>query len=94
MNTGTAKNLIEEARLKEDPTFLTALETMLNMLPPALPSSKKKPDVNRSGAANDFQALERLRKLAFAETVPTPKMAVQEVLELVGDETGDVDDVE
>ncbi len=52
---------------------------------PALPSSKKKPDVNLSGAANDFQALERLRKLAFAETVPAPKIPVQEVLELVGE---------
>ena len=74
-----------KARLNEDPTFLTALEAMLNVLPPALPSSKKKPDANLSGAANDFQALERLRKLAFAETVPAPKMAVQEVLELVGE---------
>jgi adenine-specific DNA methylase len=84
-NTGAAKSMIEEARLKEDPTFLTALEAMLNVLPPALPSSKKKPDVNLSGAANDFQALERLRKLAFAETVPAPKIPVQEVLELIGE---------
>jgi len=82
-NTGAAKSLIEDARLKEDPTFLTALEAMLNVLPPSLPSSKKKPDANLSGAANDFQALERLRKLAFADAVPAPKMAVQEVLELV-----------
>jgi len=82
-NTGSAKSLIEEARLKEAPTFLTALEAMLNVLPPALPSSKKKPDVNLSGAANDFQALERLRKLAFAETVPAPKMPEQAALELV-----------
>ena len=81
-NTGAAKNLIEEARLKEDPTFLTALEAMLNVLPPSLPSSKKKPDANLSGAANDFQALERLRKLAFAETVPAPKLAEQILLEL------------
>ena len=92
-NTGAAKSMIEEARLKEDPTFLTALEAMLNVLPAlipgGLPSSKKKPDVNLSGAANDFQALERLRKLAFAETVPAPKIPVQEVLELVGDEADD-----
>lgn len=58
---------------------------MLNVLPPALPSSKKKPDANLSGAANDFQALERLRKLAFAEAVPAPKIPVQELLELVVD---------
>jgi len=85
-NTGAANNLIEEARLKEDPTFLTALEAMLNVLPPALPTSKKKPDVNLSGAASDFQALERLRKLAFSETVPAPKVAVQLPLNLDQDE--------
>jgi putative DNA methylase len=81
-NTGAAKSLIEEARLIEDPTLLTALEAMLNVLPPALPSSKKKLDLNLTGAANDFQALERLRKLAFAETVPAPKVPEQIVLEL------------
>ncbi len=74
--------MIEEARLLQDPTFLTALEALLNVLPPAMPSAKKKPDANLSGAANDFQALERLRKLAFADTVPAPKIAEQIPLEL------------
>jgi len=81
-NTGAARNLIEEARLLGDPTLLTALEAMLNVPPPAVPSSKKKPDLNLAGAANDFQALERLRKLAFAETVPAPKAPEQILLEL------------
>lgn len=44
--------------------------------------SKKKPDAILSSAANDFQALERLRKLAFAETVPAPKIPEQMPLEL------------
>lgn len=88
-NTGAAKNLIEEAHLLEDPTLLTALEALLNVLPPALPSSKKKPDLNLAGAANDFQALERLRKLAFAETVPAPKIPEQLVIELADADEGD-----
>jgi putative DNA methylase len=88
-NTGAAKNMIESAHLIQDPTLLTALEALLNVLPPAMPSAKKKPDASLSGAANDFQALERLRKLAFAETVPAPKAAVQEVLELVDDAADD-----
>jgi hypothetical protein len=50
------------------------------------------PYAHPSGAANDFQALERLRKLAFAEAVPAPKVPVQEVLELVGDEAGEEED--
>ncbi len=90
-NTGAAKSLIEDARLKDDPTFLTALEAMLNVLPPSLPSSKKKPDVNLSGAANDFQALERLRKLAFAETVPAPKIPDQMPLDLEQSEQAEED---
>jgi putative DNA methylase len=88
-NTGAAKSLIEEAHLIEDPTLLTALEAMLNVLPSAVPSSKKKPDLILTGAASDFQALERLRKLAFAETVPAPKIPEQLVIELADIGEGD-----
>jgi len=45
-------------------------------------AGRKKPDASLAGAANDFEALERLRKLAFAETVPAPKIAEQIPLEL------------
>lgn len=77
-NTGAARNLIEEARLIGDPTLLTALEALLNVLPPGVAlAGKKKPDANLAGAANDFEALERLRKLAFSETVPAPKIPEQ-----------------
>ncbi|MCC7235195.1 MAG: DUF1156 domain-containing protein [Bryobacterales bacterium] len=88
-NTGAARNLIEEARLIGDPTLLTAMEALLNVLPPGAASAgRKKPDANLAGAANDFEALERLRKLAFAETVPAPKIPVQIPLEL---STGEVE---
>jgi len=53
------------------------------MLPPGGASAgRKKPDASLAGAANDFQALERLRKLAFSETVPAPKIPQQIPLEL------------
>lgn len=82
-NTGAARNLIEEAHLIGDPTLLTALEALLNVLPPGVAlAGKKKLDANLAGAANDFEALERLRKLAFAETVPAPKIPEQLPLEL------------
>jgi len=82
-NTGAARNLIEDAHLIGDPTLLTALEALLNVLPPGAASTgRKKPDTNLAGAANDFEALERLRKLAFAETVPAPKIPEQIQLEL------------
>jgi putative DNA methylase len=77
-NTGAAKNLLESAKLLDDPTLLTALEALLNVLPPGMIArGKKKPDLLLSGAANDFEALENLRKLAFAEAVPPPKIPEQ-----------------
>ncbi len=82
-NTGAAQSLIEHAHLLDDPTLLTALEALLNVLPPGAASAgRKKPDANLAGAASDFEALERLRKLAFAETVPAPKIPEQIPLEL------------
>ncbi|MFB3785976.1 MAG: DUF1156 domain-containing protein, partial [bacterium] len=71
-NTGGAKNLIEEMGLLDDPTLLTSLEALLNVLPPKSSLVKEK-DPMLSGAANDFEALEKLRRLAFSEQVPQPK---------------------
>jgi hypothetical protein len=86
-NTGAARHLLEDAHLIGDPTLLTALEALLNVLPPGIPSTgRKKPDANLVGAANDFEALERLRKLAFSETVPAPKIPEQLPLMLQQDE--------
>jgi hypothetical protein len=46
------------------------------VLPPGGASAgRKKPDASLAGAANDFEALERLRKLAFSETVPATGIA-------------------
>jgi hypothetical protein len=82
---------VEKAGLLEDPTLLTALEALLNVLPPGgAGRGKKKPDELLSGAANDFEALERLRKLAFPG-VPEPKIPEQALLELAG-EAGEEDE--
>ncbi len=70
-NTGVAKDLLEKAELMEEPAFLMALEAILNVLPaPALVSSSSGP---LAAAAADADALEKLRKLAFAKEVPAPK---------------------
>jgi hypothetical protein len=56
-----------------NPTLLTALEALLNVLPPGVPSAgKKKPDANLVGAANDFEA----------PGAPAPKIPEQLPLEL------------
>ena len=72
-NTGAAKKAIEDNGLLEDATLLTALEALLNVLPAvANPEKAPKLDANLSGASSDFEALEKLRRLAFAEQVPEP----------------------
>ena len=72
-NTGAAKKAIEDNGLLEDATLLTALEALLNVLP-AVSNTEKVPklDANLAGASGDFDALEKLRKLAFAEQIPEP----------------------
>jgi hypothetical protein len=60
---------------------------LLNVLPPVAPRGKKKPDPNLEGAASDFEALEKLRRLAFAERVPEPKRDEQMELALAAGDT-------
>ena len=72
-NTGAAKTVIKNAELLGDATLLTALEALLNVLPPAGIGGGKKVNAALSGASSDFDALEKLRRLAFADEVPAPK---------------------
>jgi len=53
--------------------MLTTLEALLNVLP-TLASTEKAPklEAHLAAASSDFAALEKLRKLAFAEQVPEP----------------------
>jgi putative DNA methylase len=82
-NTEAARNRLESLRLLDDPTLMTALEALLNVLPPvSLLRGKKKLDPTLEGAASDFEALEKLRRLAFVEKVPEPKRPEQIELEL------------
>jgi len=76
-NTEAARKRLESLQLLDDPTLMTALEALLNVLPPAAPRGKKKPDPSLEGAASDFEALEKLRRLAFAEKVPEPRRPEQ-----------------
>ncbi len=86
-NTEAARNRLESLRLLDDATLMTALEALLNVLPPVAPRGKKKTDPTLEGAASDFEALEKLRRLAFAEKVPEPKRPEQ--IELGFDEEAD-----
>ena len=80
-NTGAAKAMLENANLLDDPTFKTALEAILRVLP-ATASFAGKGAGALSPFADDFQALEKLRRLAFEGDVPAPPLPEQFKLEL------------
>jgi len=70
-NIGVAKDILERAGLLEDQSFILALETMLNVLPPPKSAENLGTGPVR-GAAADCKELEELRKLAFSKEIPPP----------------------
>lgn len=69
-----ALDLLKDARIDNDPQFLAALEAVLEVLPPSrnfvgfdVATGEAK------SAADDFDALEKLRRLAFADKVDEPQ---------------------
>ncbi len=70
-NVGAAKELLAKHELLDSPALRTALEALLNVLP-ATALSGKKADSSLTSATSDFEALEKLRRLAFMEQVPAP----------------------
>lgn len=89
-NTGAAKQAIEDNGLIDDGALMTALQAMLNVLPAISTSSGSKIDVHLEGASSDFEALEKLRALAF--TVKVPKPDRQMMLTIFEREENDDDD--
>jgi len=68
-----AKDLVEEAGLAAEPDFLTALEAVLEVLPPSRAYTGFDPVKAAAPAASDFEALESLRRLAFSKQVDLPQ---------------------
>lgn len=69
-----ALDLLKDAGIENDPQFLAALEAVLEVLPPSrnfvgfdVATGDAKP------AADDFDALEKLRRLAFSDKVDEPQ---------------------
>jgi len=67
------RELLERAGVLADQNFIPALQAILEVLPvgTAFSGTELPPDV--IGAGNDFEALEKLRRLAFASQVEEPK---------------------
>jgi putative DNA methylase len=69
----SALDLLKDARIENDPQFLSALEAVLEVLPPS--RNFVGFDVatgDAKSAADDFDALEKLRRLAFSDKVDEP----------------------
>ena len=68
-----AQQLVRDNGLARSPDFLTALEAVLEVLPLSARYTGFDPVKAALPAASDFEALENLRRLAFAEQVGTPR---------------------
>jgi adenine-specific DNA methylase len=90
-NTGASKKAIEDNGLLDDATLLTTLEALLNVLPAvANPEKAPKLEAHLAAASSDFDALEKLRKLAFSEQVPEPaKQLLLPIVRAEDDEDSD-----
>ncbi|MDA8048926.1 MAG: DUF1156 domain-containing protein [Rhodospirillales bacterium] len=67
-----AKDLLDRNGLATDPTFLAALAATLEVLPPSQSYTGIALEGAVSAAGSDFEALDKLRRLAFAERLREP----------------------
>lgn len=68
-----ARDLLEANGLLEDDEFKVALEVMLEVLPPSKTFSGIDADDAVKPAADDFDALEKLRRIVYGEEIGAPK---------------------
>lgn len=68
-----ARELLQKHRVDTEPAFLSALEAVLEVLPVGKGYAKLDLPDAAQGAGADFDALESLRRLAFAEQVGEPE---------------------
>ena len=68
-----ARELLQKHRVDTEPAFLSALEAVLEVLPVGKGYAKLELPDAAQGAGADFDALESLRRLAFADQVGEPE---------------------
>jgi len=67
------RELLERAGVLYDPNFAAAMQAVLEILPVGTAFSNVELPGDVAGAGNDFDALEKLRRLAFTDRVEEPK---------------------
>jgi hypothetical protein len=68
-----ARKFLQDAELLQDPVFLNSLEAILEVLPPSKGFTNIELSGDLKAASDDFEALEKLRRLSFADSVDEPK---------------------
>jgi putative DNA methylase len=68
-----AREMLANAQVESEPSFLAALEAVLEVLPVSKAFSGIELEGDLALAGSDFEALENLRKLAFSKQVDVPK---------------------
>jgi len=71
-NLNAAAELLSRSGVDREPAFLKTLEAVLEVLPPSRAFTGFDPTEAARAAADDFEALENLRRLSFTEQVDTP----------------------
>lgn len=80
-----ARDLLKDQHLLDEPAFLTALEAVLEVLPPSKTFTGVDPgSKDAEAAAGDFDGLEKLRRLALSDKIDKPESLKQLELELEG----------
>jgi adenine-specific DNA methylase len=69
-----ARELLERAEVLNDPNLATAMQAVLEVLPVGTAFSNVELPGDVAGAGNDFDALEKLRRLAFTDRVEAPEL--------------------
>jgi putative DNA methylase len=67
-----AQDLLERTQVTQEPLFLSALEAVLEVLPPSRAFTGFDPAEAVLPSASDFEVLENLRRLAYADRVDRP----------------------
>ena len=67
------RELLERAGVLNDPNLATAMQAVLEVLPVGTAFSNVELPGDVAGAGNDFDALEKLRRLAFTDRVEAPQ---------------------
>lgn len=68
-----ARDTLDKVGVATEPRFLATLEAILEVLPPSRAFTGFDPEEAVAPAAHDFDVLEHLRRLAFAEHIDTPQ---------------------